>query len=58
MAKGFSEYGDSLFDDSIEQFLIKWLPLNFASLSPYFDLFAFGITMLVTGIFSNVLIES
>ncbi|KAI1297887.1 Cationic amino acid transporter 2 [Halotydeus destructor] len=47
IARGFSGYVDSLLGGSISLFLWELAPINIPEFSPYFDLFAFAITMAV-----------
>lgn len=49
IAKGFSGYVDLLIDYQISAHLKEWVPLNIDGLSPYLDLFAFGITLVMAG---------
>lgn len=49
VARGFSGYVDTLIGDAIATLLSEWTPLQINGLSPYFDLFAFAITMVLCG---------
>ncbi|RWS22418.1 Low affinity cationic amino acid transporter 2-like protein, partial [Leptotrombidium deliense] len=48
VARGFSAYVDSLVSGTIAAHQREWVPMNVPNLSPYFDIFAFGITMFIT----------
>ncbi|RWS16474.1 high affinity cationic amino acid transporter 1-like isoform X5 [Dinothrombium tinctorium] len=49
VAKGFSGYVDSLTPDkTIATHLVKWLPLHIKNISPFYDIFALGVTLVVT----------
>ncbi|KAI1297888.1 Cationic amino acid transporter 2 [Halotydeus destructor] len=47
VARGFTGYLDHLAGNTISRMLMDWLPLNQPALSPYFDLFAFAVTVSV-----------
>ncbi|XP_077535167.1 high affinity cationic amino acid transporter 1-like isoform X2 [Haemaphysalis longicornis] len=48
VARGYSGYLDSLVNHTIERHMQQWMPLKIAGLSSYPDLFAFGITLVLT----------
>ncbi len=49
VARAFSTYLDSMLDNKMQNFFREHFPMNISGLSPYPDFFAFGITMLITG---------
>ncbi|XP_055947666.1 high affinity cationic amino acid transporter 1-like isoform X2 [Argiope bruennichi] len=48
VARGYSNYLDSIFNETIARHLNATLPINLPSLSSYPDFLAFGITLLLT----------
>ncbi|KAF8795767.1 Cationic amino acid transporter 2 like protein [Argiope bruennichi] len=48
VARGYSNYLDSIFNETIARYLNATLPINLPSLSSYPDFLAFGITLLLT----------
>ncbi|XP_064460418.1 high affinity cationic amino acid transporter 1-like isoform X2 [Ornithodoros turicata] len=48
VARGYSGYLDSLLNDTIQVHLKQWMPIGVSWMSSYPDLFAFGITLLLT----------
>lgn len=49
VARGFSAYFDSLIDKKIAKFFNATMPIHVDELSDYPDFFAFGITLVLTG---------
>lgn len=49
VARGYSGYIDSLFNNTMARHLNESTPIHVPSLSTYPDFLAFGITMLLTG---------
>ncbi|GBM60617.1 High affinity cationic amino acid transporter 1 [Araneus ventricosus] len=52
VARGYSNYLDSIINETIARHLNETLPIHFPSLSSYPDFLAFGITLLLTVILS------
>ncbi|GFU54964.1 high affinity cationic amino acid transporter 1 [Nephila pilipes] len=52
VARGYSEYIDSMFNQTIARHLNRTLPIHVESLSSYPDFLSFGITLLLTVILS------
>ncbi|XP_074597978.1 high affinity cationic amino acid transporter 1-like [Brevipalpus obovatus] len=48
VARGYSGYLDSLLNNTIAHHLEQWMPIPVPHMSAYPDLFAFGITMILT----------
>lgn len=56
VARGYSDYIDSLLGSPIKQYLTKIMPINIAYISGYPDFLALGITLLLTGKKNNYVI--
>lgn len=55
VAKGYSENVDTLFGQEMSESFQHYFPIGMLSfLSPYFDWFAFGITLILTGMSKNI----
>ena len=48
MARGYSEYLDSLFNQTIQNHMNQWFPMQVSYLSSYPDLLDFTITIILT----------
>lgn len=51
VARGLSKYLDSLLNETMEQTFLETMPMatDSLALSPYFDIFAFGISFILAG---------
>ncbi|XP_018565597.1 cationic amino acid transporter 3 [Anoplophora glabripennis] len=58
VARGLSNYVDALADKQIRDTLTKWMPMDVSFLSPYPDLFSFGMVLLLTALLSFGVRES
>jgi hypothetical protein len=52
VARGLSKYLDSLLNETMEQTFLETMPMatDSLALSSYFDVFAFGISLILAGI--------
>lgn len=50
VARGLSKYLDSLLNETMERTFLEIMPVSASSLAPYFDMFAFGISVILAGI--------
>lgn len=58
VARAFSTYFDSLIDNRMQTFFREYFPMSISFLSPYPDLFAAGITILITRKFTTTILSS
>lgn len=49
VARGLSNYLDTLINDTLKDTFREIAPINVDFMSPYFDFFAFGISVILSG---------